>query len=131
MSDDEDNILEVKRELREKEQKIFDLIAQLHEVSSEEQAAQNAAIKYKAEIDRIIAEHRKELEELTAHYEEQILKGINEHEITFSEKDAEAIQQTPEKIEYTIEEISALKNELNSEMESLGAELDQREQEIK
>ena len=70
MSDDEDNILEVKRELREKEQKIFDLIAQLHEVSSEEQAAQNAAIKYKAEIDRIIAEHRKELEELTAHYEE-------------------------------------------------------------
>lgn len=62
MSDDEDNILEVKRELREKEQKIFDLIAQLHEVSSEEQAAQNAAIKYKAEIDRIIAEHRKELE---------------------------------------------------------------------
>ena len=62
MSDDEDNILEVKRELREKEQKIFDLIAQLHELSSEEQAAQNAAIKYKAEIDRIIAEHRKELE---------------------------------------------------------------------
>ena len=67
------------------------------------------------------------MEELTEHYEEQLLQSEKEREKSVElvfDKHAESIRLSPTNKQHTQEELFSLQNELATEMESLGVELD-------